>query len=251
MTRVIILAAGSGSRLKSESGGVPKSLVDLGGVNLFDLNLRSLDLAGVEKSDVTVILGYESPLFATTVTDCKVLINANWESSSQVESLAIALLEDSPGPKLALYGDVFHNVEAIRIYLASLDEPYVGSFLDWRACWEARYENPLDDLEEFRFVRSGSQRILLKIGGKPATMSEIQGQFSGAFAVHPELRDFVLEHRRCWCSTSITDLLSHFLFLGGKLSVVSIGGPWFEIDTPNDLRYARSVVRTIDAQETG
>jgi choline kinase len=53
----LIMAAGRGSRLGSETGGRPKSLVDLGGVSPLELQIDVLAARGISR--VIVVTGYE------------------------------------------------------------------------------------------------------------------------------------------------------------------------------------------------
>lgn len=245
MNRVVILAAGSGSRLISASFGTPKSLIDLGRGSLFELNLHNLQEVGVEANEITVVLGYDPSSFAPVIGACNVLENPDWSNTSQVESLRIALEKCSSGPQLVLYGDVFHDSDALAKYLEAIDKAFVGSFTGWRQSWAERYDNPLEDLEKFHTFEGDGCKKLVEIGGKPQEIEAVQGQFSGAFSVTSELRDFIRKHCTCKCATSVTALLSHYLALGGNLNVVEIAGPWFEIDTPRDLLYARRLLQDI------
>lgn len=54
----LIMAAGRGSRLGEQAGGLPKSLVDLGGITSLELQLEILAQRGIERT-ITVV-GYQA-----------------------------------------------------------------------------------------------------------------------------------------------------------------------------------------------
>ena len=58
--KTIILSAGTGSRLKHDK---PKSLIDLDGRKLIEVQLNQLFLAGIKKEDINLVIGYKEELF--------------------------------------------------------------------------------------------------------------------------------------------------------------------------------------------
>ncbi len=58
--KTIILSAGTGSRLNYDK---PKSLIDLDGRKLIEVQLNQLFLAGIKKEDINLVIGYKEELF--------------------------------------------------------------------------------------------------------------------------------------------------------------------------------------------
>lgn len=58
--KAIILAAGSGLRLNGKSGGMPKCLLELGGLTLIERQVRILRSLGI--SEIVPVVGYEGAL---------------------------------------------------------------------------------------------------------------------------------------------------------------------------------------------
>lgn len=55
--QALILAAGCGTRLGGASGGLPKGLMEVGGVSLLDRQITNLNAAGIER--ICLVTGYE------------------------------------------------------------------------------------------------------------------------------------------------------------------------------------------------
>ena len=105
--RLIILAAGEGSRLTGTS--MPKTLLHLGnGETVAERLIRQADLP------TTVVIGYK----ADTVTrwlkgKADFVYNQAWHKTSPVYSLELATVR-KPGPYLVVYGDTVFKDESIK-----------------------------------------------------------------------------------------------------------------------------------------
>lgn len=244
-TLVIILAAGRGSRLEGHTQSKHKTLVSFQGESLMSMNLRNLEANGVPARDILLVLGYEPNQFDEIPRKYARVINENWASSSQVESICVGMEALDSRSALVLYGDVYHSPEALVAYFKHSHLPSIGSYTNWRKSWAARYDNPLEDLENFKVKRIEAGLILREIGGHPSSLEEVEGQFSGAVMVCSNLRAFFNSHRNCRCASSTTSLLQHYVECGGTLNVAEVGDPWFELDTPQDLVFARAVLAKV------
>src|SRR5205814_1067935 len=80
------------------------------------------------------------------------------------------------------YSDIFYDPKAVVDLLGSSNPIAVTYDPGWRAHWEKRFANPLDDAETFRLNADGT---LAEIGAKPKTIEEIQGQYMGLLRFAP------------------------------------------------------------------
>jgi len=186
--KIIILAAGRGSRLGERTREKPKCLCTLQGETLLERCLKTLDLAGVARSDIGIVTGYKSELIH--VDGATKFHNDNWEQTNMFVSLTMASEWLTRETCLMCYSDIVFTPDLIKRlvdYEAPLVVPYYTEY--WNL-WSARMENPLEDLETFRLDDKGN---LVEIGQKPGKRSDIEGQFMGLIRFTPESWSGVLD----------------------------------------------------------
>ena len=87
-TEAVILAAGRGSRLQSETDAVPKCLTEVGGRTLLEHQLELLYGAGIER--ICVVAGYQAQAVQDAVGDAaEVIYNDLWASTNSLYSLSL------------------------------------------------------------------------------------------------------------------------------------------------------------------
>ena len=119
-------------------------------------------------------------------------------------------------------------------------------------------ENPLTDLETLRTDLNGH---ITEIGGKPASISEIQGQYIGLIkfsSVGAKIAKLVYENSKLTKNLNgkipekayMTDLLQAIINIGYPVKAVLTSDPWVEIDTSEDLHSTVTTKRLkmIDAE---
>ena len=86
MKQAVILAAGSGRRIRRVLPGIPKCLADVGGASLIE---RHLDL--LEEVDITrvcVLVGYEHDKIRSALGErCQYILNERYDSTNSLFSL--------------------------------------------------------------------------------------------------------------------------------------------------------------------
>ena len=234
--RAIIVAAGRGSRLGPSGSVVPKCLTHLSGEALLDHQLRALAYLGV--ADITVVGGYEIVQLANR--GLRLVENREWASTTMVDSIKCGI-SSYPDFKstLILYGDIYIcerglvNVNRVTSDLA------VGYIRGWKENWRQRYEHPLDDLETFGL---NSEDALIEIGGTPESFDDIAGQFAGVLYFSKDGIESFMNLEYADKAASTTHLLAMMLEHRVEIGTFAIPEPWFEIDTLQDLEYARSTL---------
>ncbi|MBC7952337.1 MAG: phosphocholine cytidylyltransferase family protein [Rhodospirillaceae bacterium] len=246
-TNAIILAAGSGSRLRPYTDDRPKSMVELGGMTLLERQLATLRAAGIQ--DVTLVVGYRAEAFDRLGLDT--VVNPLWETTNMVETLFCAedrLREDT----VVAYADIVYEPRVIGALLASTHDASVIVDRGWRAYWEMRSPNPLDDAETLRLAADGS---ILEIGNKPTTLDEIEAQYIGLMRFQGNGVDTLKRTRaelgsirRPWMDRRplekayMTDLLMEMVLRGRAPHAVPIDNGWLEIDTVSDYEKALAML---------
>lgn len=264
LQRLIILAAGSGTRLGDSARGKPKAAVELAGRPLISWQIDAALRAGFE--DIIVVRGYAADRLPAFPPQVRCVDNPDFARTNMVYSLYLTRDLWADGFALS-YADIVYSPSAIELAWESAGRSASGVAvavdLGWRSYWEARFEDPLTDAETLRL---GEGRIL-EIGNKPASLAEIQGQYTGLTCWRGEgvralarlLDDAARAHargetplhpERGFLRACMTDVLQRLIESGTRLSPALIDGGWLEIDTPTDLALAESLVTTSLATPT-
>jgi L-glutamine-phosphate cytidylyltransferase len=232
--RALLLAAGRGRRLAPLTDDRPKCLVPLLGLPLIEHQLASLSAAGVER--VAVVGGYRAGrLAAYGDTHFR---NDRWETSNMVTSLRCADAWLRAGPTIVAYTDLVYGPDAVRALATAPADLAITYDPHWREAWTARFAEPLDDAERFALDPFGA---VAEIGGRAASMDEIEGQYMGLLRITPvgwarvravldEMPDKAVDR------LDMTALLS--LLVEREMTVLAVEAPWpwAEVDSVEDLR---------------
>lgn len=206
----------------------PKSLTVVGGTTLLERALEcAYQVAGPD--NVIVVGGYKSEMLLKYHS--KIIVNDRWDSTNIMGSLMtlddVLLREDCT----IVYSDILFEERDLRAVFNS-PTPALLSVENWRDIWSSRFEYPLSDLERFTISEAG---YLETIGGRAASLDEIEGQFGGIFKLTPAsyraLKNFEwnLEQK------DSTFCLNHLASAGFELLICNSEGFWAEFDSENDV----------------
>ena len=252
--RLIILAAGQGTRLGSLTEDRPKALVPLAGRPLIDWTLDAAAEAGLD--EIVVVGGHRIDRLADLPV--ALLENPEYATTNMVQTLFRAEACFGDGFVVS-YGDIAYRPAVLAAVLASTASIAVAIDLDWRSYWEARFGDPLRDAESLRLQADGS---IAEIGQVVDRIEDVQGQYIGLVA----FRGAGVDALRSTWDRALTDAAAGRPVLGRRpdlrrlymtdildelaathpVAAVPIHGDWVEIDTPRDLdvaetRWAESV----------
>ncbi|OEJ69564.1 phosphocholine cytidylyltransferase family protein [Magnetovibrio blakemorei] len=250
--RLIVLAAGTGSRLAPLTNDRPKCLVELGGKPLFEWTLDAADRAGID--EVIVVGGYLADQLSRY--DVKVLVNEDFATTNMVHTLFLAQEYFGDGFIMS-YGDIVYTPEVLNLVCSAPDGVSVTVDMNWRGYWEQRFDDPLGDAETLKF---GDGMTIAEIGNPPTSYDDIEAQYIGlvAFngsgvgmlenAIAAARADHVLGKKPFNCPRALdgiymTDLLQGMVNMGGRISALPIHSQWLEIDTCRDLEVAHKLVK--------
>lgn len=248
-TTALILAAGRGTRLRPHTDHRPKCLVELAGQSLLARQWQSLRAAGVD--DIRVITGYRAA--DIEALGYPTVHNPSFATTNMVSTLFCAR-EHMTGAAdlLIVYGDLAFEPRIIRALLAE-DAP-LSTTIDrsWYRYWSLRMEDPLTDAETLRLSDDGD---ILELGGRPASLHEIEGQYMGLSKVRA---DHVERFGRAWAELDpvgsyggrhkqdmpMTAFFSVLIAGGWRLRAVPVDGGWLEVDRGSDLELYHQLLRT-------
>ena len=237
MTRGVILAAGSGSRMGKVTQTQPKCRVVLHGRSLIQWQLDGLNGAGVR--DIAVVRGYLGDTFDLPLTYFE---NYRWCETNMVTSLCCAADWLDSDTCIVSYADIAYLPRTIERLVKCDADIGITYDPDWLSLWRFRYDDPISDAETFRIVNSQ----IVEIGSRPGELSEIEGQFMGLLRFTPAGWGKAVACLEALSSTErdqldMTGLLQRLIVAKVPVVGVPINEPWCEVDTSSDLQRYRSV----------
>lgn len=258
--KVIILAAGQGTRLRPLTDYCPKCMVEVNGKSIIERQLDTMHSCGIEDKDITIIAGYRNDVLKEKFkgTEIKFIVNEEYETTNMVCSLMCARsLMETEEDILISYGDIIYNKEVLGKILKSEEDMSVIVDDGWYEYWSARCENPLDDAETLMFDEND---YLTEIGQKTSDLNKVQSQYIGLMRFKGTGLKAVLDlsaeakrrskngealwrTERTYAKMYMTDLLQGLIDEKHKLKAVHIQRGWFEIDDCDDLKVVESQLK--------
>lgn len=258
--KVIILAAGQGSRLRPLTDHCPKCMVEVNGRSIIERQLTTMHKCGIEDSDITVIAGYRNDVLKEKFSGTSIhfIVNEEYESTNMVCSLMCARkLTEQEEDILISYGDIIYGEEVLRKILDTQDEMSVVVDDGWYEYWQERCENPLDDAETLMFDEND---FLTEIGQKTDDLNKVQSQYIGLMRFRGRGLQALLQlsaeakrrtengkmlwrTERTYAKMYMTDLLQGLIDENHRLKAVHIQRGWFEIDDCEDLKVVEQKIK--------
>jgi NDP-sugar pyrophosphorylase family protein len=214
LMKLVVLAAGLGTRLRQESGLRPKSLLDVGGASVFD---RLLDLADCIGLEPVVVTRRE---FAADFRGLGVDVLVEQDSPHILITLANACRRLPPGPLCWVGADMLFTDPAP---LKELVETHLA----------------LDAFCSLPYCRTDRFKAKLELAPEPSVAVTRDGEHAWS------IPNFVVHAARVtpWLPGNLEDPRGNFvqraIERGEKVHFQEYRAPVFEIDTPGDLEEAR------------
>ena len=247
--KVIILAAGKGSRLGTLTNDKPKCMLKLFNETLIEKQIKIFHSYNI--NDITIVTGYRSEVI--DIPDVNYVKNKNYETSNINESLFCAL-EPSSSPVLVTYGDIIFEQKIIQQMLEITDGIGLAINLNWKKYYQNRKNHPLSEAENV-LVENGRILQIRKNISKSLGNQQI-GEFLGVMTLSSEHVKILLErysylkknhigafHNSSSLSNAyLTDMLQEIINCDINVNPVFTEGEWREIDTPEDLKNAEKSI---------
>lgn len=236
--KVVILAAGEGTRLRPHTLDRPKCLVEINGRSLLARHLDVLHKVGL--TDLVLVAGY----LADKMPDVGLRLyrNPRYAETNMVHTLFCAEAE-LEGEVVIAYGDIVYSPTVILALLAAPGDVAVVVDKQWEGYWRQRFANPLDDAETLKL---GEQGEILGIGQKPGSLADIEGQYIGLMKFSPAglaalkaIYALALQAGKLAGKpvekAYMTDILQALINSGQRLDAVPVDGGWVEVDSVDDF----------------
>lgn len=258
--KIIILAAGQGTRLRPLTDNCPKCMVEVKGTSLIERQMASIKACGIKEEDIYILIGYKGDVLKTALngTNIHFIENQDYETTNMVCTLMCArelLMKEED--IIISYGDIIYSPDVLKKLLNSEKESSVVVDNGWFTYWSARCDNPLEDAETLIIDKD---KNLLEIGQKTDDINKVQSQYIGLMRFRKkglkamlhlcdEAKKRSKEGQGLWRTERsyermyMTDLLQGLIDEGEKLSVVEINRGWYEVDCKEDLELAEKEIR--------
>jgi len=246
--KILILCAGIGSRLGSYTANNPKCLVKVNSISILDRLLNQLDNLGLDKNNIFLCGGYKHELLPSKY---KRFINEDFIYTNMMKTTILGLdgLIKSNNVYeniLIIYGDCIYSNEFISEIVRNLEsfkEITIPVDLDWNKKWGERYENIYEDAETLEYDKSNNK--LISIGGKTFIENQYMAQFMGIYSI-PKLiiNNFISKFKNLPNKTQNKISTTEFFQKTIKelnYYVIPDKYIWTEIDTIDDLLYAKKI----------
>ncbi|AQR97007.1 sugar phosphate nucleotidyltransferase [Clostridium saccharoperbutylacetonicum] len=256
--KVIILAAGQGSRLRPLTDEKPKCMVEINGKSIIKRQLDTLMSVGVEENDIYILTGYKSEVLKEYLKDTKInfIENSQYESTNMVCTLMCAKnvlkLNDDI---IVSYGDIVYEKNVISKLIESKNEISVIVDSGWYEYWQKRSENPIDDAESLIICNDS----IVEIGQKIEDISKIDYQYIGLMKYSGQGINRLIDTcekakiisangQKLWRTSRnysnmyMTDLLQGLIDENYEIKPVIINRGWYEIDNYRDLKVAENEI---------
>ncbi|MGB8296173.1 MAG: phosphocholine cytidylyltransferase family protein [Polyangia bacterium] len=256
-SKVIIVAAGRGRRLGPETEDIPKCMVRVAGQPILHWQLRAFAAAGL--SEIVVVRGYRGDRIDGGGAGPAFVDNPHWAHNNILASLLCAA-EHMPGGFFFSYCDIVYTPDVVARLAARARAAHaapVSLIIDrgWADAYEGRTLHPVSEAE---LTQVDGQGRVVRVGKGAVARDKAVGEFiglahfsaAGAAALHA-VWDAALAARGLEApfglaatlrQAYLTDALNVLAEQGIRLEPVFIDGQWREIDTPQDLAAAQTVV---------
>jgi choline kinase len=245
--RPIIIGAGRGSRLGSNTDDIPKALVPVMGRPMLEWILEALGVAGFARNDVVFICGYRAEVVRSRYPEFTFVENRDWERNNILASLLCARAHLTGG-FVSTYADIVYRGSAVNRLVLSPHDKVLVCDTDWRRRYIDRSLHPESDGEKMKAEGPRVTELSRRIPSDQAS-----GEFIGVAKFAREgarelLEAFDAAHRQ-WSGKAwregrtferayLIDLFQDMIERGSAFHRVDTHGGYMEIDTGEDLACA-------------
>lgn len=237
--KIIVLAAGQGTRLRPLTDNIPKCMVPLKGKPLIDYQLDLFKFKSIK--DITIVGGYLIEKLKSK--NVNLITNKAYETTNMVHSLFCAEKELNDDVIIS-YGDIVYTDKVLQKLIDSNENISVVVDKNWKEYWKARMDDPLSDAETLK-IKDGK---IIEIGKKPNHYGDIEGQYIGLIKFSKEIIKEIINFYNGLDKTIKYDgkdfnnmyMTSFLSLLGEKISPLKpifINNGWMEVDCPEDLEH--------------
>ena len=240
--KVIIIAAGTGTRLGKEVSKLPKALLEVNGQTILSRQISILKKVGIE--EIVVITGPYAEKFPPI--DVNYVNDAKHNEHDVLGSLLVAK-DYIQGDIVITYSDILFDENVLRQIIQQECDIGIAIDMDWKQAYEGRTLHPLTEAEN---VLLDDNKNVLKIQKNIKSNTDMVGEFlgliklssHGAKILTDKFEYLLANHNALSLKTAyITDLIQELVNSKLVVTPILISGNWCEIDTIQDLERAQKM----------
>jgi choline kinase len=186
--KVLIVAAGMGSRLKSHTEDKPKCMLEFGDKTLLQRQLDVYRACGIR--DIALIRGYRKEKIP--YKDIRYYDNPDYERNNVLNSLFFAEPEIN-GHMLVSYFDILFEKQVVERLMASEHDITIVVDIDWSGNYVDRSQHPMSEAETVIF---DANNTVVRIGKICADGHDVSGEFIGMLKLTPRGAEIFKRHFR-------------------------------------------------------
>ena len=240
--KVIILAAGKGTRMGSLTDKKPKCMITYKGKSLINYTIQTIRACGI--NEIIIIDGYNNNILKNHLLDDKIkfITNKKYSTTNMVYTLFCAESEMNDDLIIS-YADIIYNKEVLKNLINNNNNFVVTVDKKWLDLWKIRMDNPLLDAETMKIDKDCN---IVEIGNKPKSYLDIHGQYVGLIKISNSVLKMIrrfyhkLDKTKKYDGKNFNNMyMTSFIQLivdsGCKVKADLINGGWLEFDNQNDL----------------
>ena len=243
--KALIIAAGTGSRLKKYTEETPKCLLRVAGMTLLEHALERFRACDI--TDISLVRGYKKERI--DYSNIQYYENPDYEENNILISLFCA--ENAINGEIIIsYSDIYFEKSIVEKLMLSRSDISIVVDVDWRPRYEGRKDHPPEQAEHVVFDSHGR---VARIGKIYHDEPDVNGEFIGMMKLSPEGADLLKKHfglararhagrpfqrAASFERAYLTDMMQEMADHGVPIHCVTIDGGWREIDTVEDYENA-------------
>ena len=248
--KIIIIAAGSSTRLSKEVLDVPKGLLKINDKSIIEIQL---DLFKKNQlSDITIITGPNKEKFK--FKNVNYVVDDDFQNHDVLGSLMAckSIIDDEI---LTSYSDIIFDENILHSMLDFKGDIGIAVELDWEKNYINRIQHPKSEADSVLMENNKILKIRKNI--KESKSTQNLGEFIGLMKLSKKGAKIFVEkfnhlmesHKGKFHNAPslknayLTDMLQELIDSGFLVEPIIINGNWCEIDTPQDLQLARKNIK--------
>ena len=244
--KAIILAAGSGTRLKKYTENLPKGMLSFMGKTIIERQIEVYKACGIE--DIIIVRGFAAEKI--NYDGVKYYTNKNYATTNMVESLMEAK-EEFNDDIIVSYSDVLFEPDMLKAMMASNTDFACAVDDNWKMYWQKRYGKVDFDTESLAI--DGEDNIT-ELGLENPPIEKIDARYIGLLKFSVAGLNFIQKtmekaygeyEDKPWQQSGktvrkayMTDLLNAIIESGRSVKAIHFNNGWIEFDTHEDYENA-------------
>ena len=244
--KIIIIAAGSSTRLSKEILDIPKGLSKINDKSIIEIQLDLFKKNNL--SDITIIVGPNKEKFKFRNVDY--ITDRDFQSHDVLGSLMVckSIIDDEV---LTSYSDIIFDQNILNSMLDFKGDIGIAVDLDWEKNYANRIQHPKSQADNV--LMKNNKILKIKKNIKESESTQKLGEFIGLMKLSKNGAKIFVEkyehllksHKGKFQNASslkkayLTDMIQELIDSGFLVEPIIINGKWHEIATPEDLQAAR------------